>query len=341
MMSVARYLVFVLALFVALCAAAGAYAWSEMGRFTRSGYASCAYIDKKVALGGRTPSPKFVVVAGSNAALGIHVRTVSEALSVPGFNFALVATFSPGFQLFEARKILKPGDAVLIASEYLAYDYGSPTNALVDAVYSCGEDYWRSLDWPRRLFFVLAVRPQRVIDTLRFNKANAARADRAVVRDVTADGDEARTGTPGLIAGAQTGAHQPLVIRFGAQSNGVGEIENFLAWAKANGVTVFATWPNTLYFPQYKTYPAFGEIADFYRAHGVEMIGAPEDSMFGEKFLADTIYHLNADGIRLRTEKLIANLKADSAFLSWAAQAKVAQARAKRANSSTWGDHKN
>jgi hypothetical protein len=336
MLSVPRYLTIVLALFLVLGMIAGVYAWSEMGRFTRSGYASCAYIDKKVALGSRTPSPKFVVVAGSNAALGIHVRTVSDAFAVPGFNFALVATFSPGFQLFEAEKILKPGDAVLIASEYLAYEYASPTNALVDAVYSCGEDYWRSLDWPRRLFFVLAVRPQRIIDTLRFNAANAARTRSAMVREITADGDEARIGTPGLIAGSQVGTHQPLVVRFRPESNGVGEIENFLAWAKAHRVTVFATWPNTLYFPQYKTYPAFGAIADFYRGHGVDMVGAPEDSMFGENFLADTIYHLNNDGIRLRTQKLIGNLKADPGFMAW-----VSQARSKRANNSTWGDQRN
>jgi hypothetical protein len=313
-MSPARYLLTVLALFAALGMAAAAYAWSEAGRFTRSGYASCAYIQKKIELAKNVTSPKLVVVAGSNAADGINAGAIVKALPGHAFNFALVATFSPGFQLFQAKKVLKPGDAVLLASEYLAYEYQVPTNTMVDTVYSCGVDYWRSLDWPHRLFFVLALRPQRFFSTLAFDPAVSANVNETIAGTITADGDlDERANEPA----SNAGAHRPLLIRFLPQSNGVREIADFIHWAKENRITVFATWPNTLYFSEYDRNPVFEDIANFYRALGVEIVGKPQDAMVTKEFLADTIYHLTASGIAMRTSKLIENLKSDGAFTAW------------------------
>jgi hypothetical protein len=317
-MSWARYLLTVLALFATLGMGAATYAWSQAGRFTRSGYASCAYIQKKIELAKNVASPKLVVVAGSNAADGINASAIAKALPGRAFNLALVATFSPGFQLFQAKKVLKPGDAVLLASEYLAYEYQRPTNAMVDTVYSCGVDYWRSLDWPRRLFFVLALRPQRFFSTLAFDPTNSANVNEMLARTITADGDLDNSGNE---SPSNAGAHQPLLIRFLPQSNGVREITEFIRWAKENGVTVFATWPNTLYFSEYDRNPVFGEIAAFYRALGVEVVGKPQDAMVSKEFLADTIYHLTASGIAMRTSRLIENLKSDRGFTAWLTRA--------------------
>ena len=120
------------------------------------------------------------------------------------------------------------------------------------------------------------------------------------------------------------GAHQPLLIGFREHSNGVREITKFLRWAKANNVTVFATWPNTLYFKEYNAHPAFAEIVNFYRAAGVEIIGRPQDAMVSSAYLADTIYHLTAAGIAERTRKLVENLKSDRAFVEWLENARPA-----------------
>src|SRR5580765_4786846 len=127
-MSPTRYLLFVFGFFAALGVAAGALAFSQAGRPTARGYANCIYIQKKIELSSKIASPKLLVVGGSNAAAGIDASTLGEALRARAFNFSLFATFSPGFQLFEARKVLRPGDAALLAFEYLAYQYEAPSN---------------------------------------------------------------------------------------------------------------------------------------------------------------------------------------------------------------------
>jgi hypothetical protein len=313
-MTPVRYLATVFALFAGLGAAAGIHAWTEMGRETGNGFANCAYIARKANLASRVASPKLLVVGGSNAAAGIDASGLGKTLKVNAFNFSLFATFSPGFDLFEAKKMLHEGDAVLLAFEYLAYEYETPTNALVDTVYSCGEDFWRSLDWPRRLLYVFALRPQRFFSTLSFNGDVSKSALTMVDTAIAPDGD---LGNPFAAPTPESNDHQPLVIRFLARGRGTTDIADFVGWAKANGVGVFATWPNTLYFKEYETDPAFGEIAAFYRSLGVTVIGKPTDAMVGPEYLAETIYHLTAPGIALRTKRLEENLDANETFDDW------------------------
>lgn len=313
-MTPARYLATVLALFGALSVAAGIHAWTQMGRETLVGFANCAYIERKIDLATRVASPKFLIVGGSNAAAGIDATAIAKKSRVNAFNFSLFATFSPGFNLFQARKVLREGDAALLAFEYLAYEYERPTNALVDTVYTCGTDYWRSLDWPRRLLFVFAVRPQRYFSTLAFNGETSQRALHMAESAIAPDGN---LSNPFPAPTPESGNHQPLVIRFRPGSGGAAQIADFVRWAKAKGVQVFATWPNTLYFKEYERNPAFTEIAEFWRSLDVEVIGTPRDAMAGSEYLAETIYHLTAPGIALRSKKLAETLENSAGFAAW------------------------
>jgi hypothetical protein len=317
-MNPTRYAVIVFGTVAALSLLAGAYAASEFGRYTRVGYASCAFIGKKLDLAGRITEPKLVVVGGSNAEAGVEVGKIAGRFGVKGFNFALVATFSPGFQLFEAEKIVRPGDAVLLTFEYLAYDYQTPTGGLIDAVYSCSTDYWRSLDWGEKLFFVFALRPQRFVDTLRFDRATIARVQATLAGQLATNGDLLEPPTPA----PDIGSHQPLAIHLREGSSGAQAIARFVAWAKANNVTVLATWPNTLDFSEYRSDPAFVAIKEFYRSLGVPVIGEPQDAMFAPGLLADTVYHLTKGGMDIRTEKLAERLATEPAFAAWAAKAR-------------------
>ena len=53
----------------------------------------------------------------------------------------------------------------------------------------------------------------------------------------------------------------------------------------------------------------FLTIKDFWQNLDVPMIGMPEDSMLTAEFFHDTYYHLNSKGVKIRTKKLIDNLK--------------------------------
>ena len=301
--------------------AAGLDAWAQFGSRTRNSWLTCSYIAAKVARGSALGSPKLVVISGSNATMGIDMATLGRSLSIRAFNFGLSASDGPGLQSFEAAKILKPGDAVLMPLEYLAYDYGRPQDSLVDTVYACGLDYWQSLALDEKLFYVMAAKPWRLFDAMMFERNRAVVARTAAEAAVEAGplGQDLSEAMPAP-ARVPPGVQQPIAIRFDPASPGVHAIANFVHAAQQRHVAVFATWPNTLMFPEYRDSPEFAKILDFYRVLGVQMIGRPEDAMFPQAMMGDTLYHLNRAGIALRTERLVRNLGQDPAFNAWRAR---------------------
>src|SRR5438105_1301476 len=113
-MTTARYLAIAVAVFSGLILLAFVNAWVQKETPTRNGYYTCAYVDAKVARGNTIPSPKLVVISGSNALQGINVETLSKALAIRGYDMALSASYGPGYQIFEGKKVLRAGDAALL-----------------------------------------------------------------------------------------------------------------------------------------------------------------------------------------------------------------------------------
>lgn len=319
-MTAGRYLlVFVLTLLV-LALLTGANAWLQVGMPTRSGSYACAYIRTKIARGSKVSAPKLVIIAGSNALAGIDTQGLGEKLAIHAFNFGLSASFGPGLQTFEGEKILRPGDAALLPMEYSAYDYESPRNSLVDTVYTCGADYLSSLSWKEKLFYALAVRPQRIIDSLFFEHSHAATETTSALaaHDVGPYGQRPGGNFPiRQISIEANMATQPLEVHMRYRSSGAAAIARFVAWAHANRIAVFATWPNTISLPHETNNHAFAQIRDFYRKLGVEIVGNPQDAMLPAALMGDRFYHPNRKGMAVRTDRLIQSLRDDSAFRTW------------------------
>jgi hypothetical protein len=317
-----RWLTIFAAAFALLCAAAGANAVAQFGTSTRNSWYTCSYIGAKIARGSALGSPKLVVISGSNATDGIDMESLAQALSIHAFNFGLSASFGPGFQSFEAAKILKPGDAVLMPLEYLAYDYGRPQDSLVDSVYACGRDYWRTLALDEKLFYVMAAKPWRLIDAMLFERRKDLMAQIAAeASDDVGDFGQHLTEVMPAAARKLSGVQQPLAIRFDPASPGVRAIANFVRDAQRRHVAVFATWPNTLLFTAYRGNPELAKIRAFYDSLDVPVIGRPEEAMFPPPLMGDTIYHLNRAGIAMRTTRLAHSLAQNPAFCAWLATA--------------------
>ena len=319
-MTAARYLLVFCLGFCLLIALAAADAWAQFGTPTRNGYYVCAYIGAKIAHGSTIPSPKLVIVAGSNALAGIDAERLGDKLSVRVFNFGLSASMGPGFQTFEGAKILRPGDAVLMPFEYLAYDYNTPRDALVDTVYSCGTDYWHSLSWTERIFFVLAVRPERIVDSYLFRShPQAMQATAALAAaDVGPYGQRPGGNFPPHEVAVEAGmTNQPLEVHLDPASAGTAAIARFVSWAHAHRIVVFATWPNTIEFPGDRS--GFSKIAAFYRNLGVDVIGTPQQAMLPSALMGGRFYHPNRKGMAVRTARLIEALQVDPAFRRWRA----------------------
>lgn len=320
-LSTAQWLVIFTTSFALLCAAAGLDAAAQFGSRTRNSWLTCSYVATKIARGSALGSPKLVVISGSNATLGINMESLAQTLSIHAFNFGLYASDGPGFQSFEAAKILKPGDAVLMPLEYMAYDYSRPQDSLVDAVYACGRDYWQSLAWDEKLFYVMAAKPWRLVDAIVFERTKGSVARTAAAASIEAGRFGQNLGEAMPAADhAPPGIQQPIAIRFDPGSPGVHAIAKFIREAQQRQIAVFATWPNTLLFPEYRDNPELAKIRAFYDRLDVPVIGTPEDAMFPSDLMGDTLYHLNRAGIDIRTERLAHSLGQNPAFSAWLAK---------------------
>jgi hypothetical protein len=79
-----------------------------------------ATIDKENLL-HRTPSPKIIVIGGSNTIFNIDSKLISDSTGLPVVNMGLHAGLGLKFMLNEIRPYLKPGDVVIIMPEYAQF----------------------------------------------------------------------------------------------------------------------------------------------------------------------------------------------------------------------------
>ncbi|MFO1247302.1 MAG: hypothetical protein U1E93_03560 [Alphaproteobacteria bacterium] len=317
-MSPARYLSLLVLTVLTLAGFWSAFAWTQRGRFTPSSFAQCHYIERKVQLGTKVPSPKIVVVAGSGATMGISAAKLSQAFDVSAYNMGLLGYYSPGLQLFEARKILHPGDAVILAHEFLAYYYDTPSDNMIDAVYACAGDYLDTLPMVQRVAYAFYVTPWRYIQVRNFDPAKLNLAADNVSRITNLGDADVERLPPRSESDLQTIHNfEPLPISLRPDSAGAVGISDFLLWAAANDIAVFPTWPNTIDFPAYHNNPGLAAIERFYSTHGVPMVGRLSDSVFPSSMFYDSDYHLGRQGIDMRTATLIQNLRRTSRFKAW------------------------
>ena len=272
----------------------------------------CSGVDSKLVTAKATASPKWLFVGGSAVHNGIDTGGVSKALGVNAVNFGSFASLGSATLLWEARKVLKPGDTAVLALEYALYSSQRPSEPEIDFVMGCGRDFIRQRPLSEVAMFALGADPLRVIQARRQPLAGEVKKQ---LDRITPNGD------PALIAAnfSPVNAAQrermtlygPLPIRFDPTSRDALAIRDFAEWARMHNIRVVATWPNTLYFREYARDPGFAKIASFYHLLGIPVIGSPQDAMVPAGQLHDTQYHLNQNGIRARTARLIPLLRAE------------------------------
>lgn len=266
--------------------------------------ALCAIIEDRVRLATASPSPKLLIIGGSSVTGGINAEMLSGSLGIRAQNFGLHAGFGPGIDLFEARKVLRPGDTAMLVFEYSAYTADKSTDVATDTMLLCGHDYLAGKGLYERIKTLAGFPLQALRERLAFLAAPRP----PLVQPYTAWGDLPLDTEVFHSDPVRARLYRPLQVRIARDAAGPREIARFVDWAREHEVAVTATWPNTLAFAQYNTMPGFADIRRFYEDMGVPVLGEPQLAMVGADHLSDTNYHLNAEGIRLRTNRLVAAL---------------------------------
>lgn len=306
-------------------------AWN-FGRLTETARGLCSFIDGKVEAASQIGGPKLLFIGGSNLHEGLSAQRISETIGVPSFNFGLQAGLGLRLILFEAMKVLHPGDTAVLVLEYSHYIDDRWNDVSSDVLFGCGADYFRRMSVLAKFEALLSLTPFRVFDLVAPKEKAGRDNGRARPDNNGAEpaarlryGDRAVSGSDDIDEATlrRLELYQPIPILVRPDAEGPRALASFIDWARDHGVRVVATWPNTIYFPTYEVAPGFADILSFYRGLGVPVIGRPQDAMYPTNLFHDTSYHLNATGISRRTSDVISMIDANR----WLLPAKMAKRR--------------
>lgn len=275
----------------------------------------CHYmITKKLELASRIQGPKLLLVGGSGTLFGLNARTIQEQTGFPTINLGTHAGLGSRYLLHIAEESAKPGDTVLLIMEY---DLADTTYFTDDYIISVDNDYLWKLPLLEKINLAIRVPYKRLDITKRKpptpRPANPENITPYTMGVETIDdyGDEIYNlktqYTPPHPEAMKSG--RPVLSIDGHKF--VAYID-FCQWAKANHVTVLATYPNLIYQPEYDQPTAQAElkvVKDFYASQGVPVLGTPREAMFPEDQFYDTVYHLLHSAAIERTNRLIPHLK--------------------------------
>ncbi len=270
----------------------------------------------------RTPSPRIILVGGSNLAFGVDSKAIEDSLHVPVANMGLYAKLGLRYMLAQVTPYVRPGDVIIIVPEYDQFygDFANGDNTLNAALLYTPPD--RVGDF---------IKSYSVIDVLIRPRVENARE--SLLRTAAAAiGREEQFFPPDT---------NPVYNRH--SFNRYGDAVSHLTMKSMNPDSIFVkplppmkalnrktiddlnalsavvTQRNAhayFLFPSYidRSYTinvaAIDSLATKLKADmKIPVVGSPRDFVYPARMFFDTRYHLNAEGRALRTLDLIRTLQ--------------------------------
>lgn len=263
--------------------------------------------------------PKLVVISGSSAFYGIRCQTLQEEMGLGCLNGGTQIGLGIEYLLYRGRTWLKPGDIVLLPLEYRHYkSRGVISDVLADYVIAFDPEYLKLLSWKARLKLVMGTSASRLVEGIinRLTQTDfreSYKYEKLFFEGKNGDNDEIYEAKVTQKFTQIVEELQPLdLANLNIPTSGMKSITAFAQWCKERNILVLSTWPNTIWFDDYnspETNNFFKTIIQFYQHLGVQILGKPQDFMYDKPLFYDNIYHLNNEGIEMRTQQIITLLK--------------------------------
>lgn len=264
----------------------------------------------------QAPSPKLLVVGGSNTAFGIDSEALGEALDLPVVNLGLHAGLGLEYMLREAEGFVEGGDLVVVSPEYEQF-FGRQLwgrQQLLELAWLHPASL-RYMTAPRQLLGIVRGFPTVFQNRLRSLWLDVRSPNREVSHDIynrdafNAHGD--------VVAHLDAERDRPVeempLLRdttAAFNQDAVRALAEFHTSVRERGARAFIVLP-TIPEPLYRLREA--EVTRVYEAlrEGARapVLGAPSLQTGGAEDFFDTAYHLSRRGRAAQTERLIVLLR--------------------------------
>ncbi|WP_240421731.1 hypothetical protein [Paenibacillus periandrae] len=256
---------------------------------------------------------KIVINSGSNALFGIRSKEITEQLGVPAYNMSMHAGLGLDFILEESKGFLKSGDTIILPLEHelLMNDFFGNTTKLAFDYYRLYEpekvgriipiDRWRYTfqNNPMESIINAATSLLKKSSEIGYKSSN-----------LNDHGDQINN-----IEYKETliKHRQPITIPAQLKETiGLKKLDDFNKWCEANGIALYYTYPNMIFFEEYlnQNYQNYFLFLDQYFAeHHIKVLMKQKDSLYNKELFYDTDYHMNEKGVSLRTADIIKELR--------------------------------
>jgi hypothetical protein len=271
--------------------------------------------EKKEALAGNITTNKIVFCGGSATLFGVRTKDIQNELRVPVLNLASHAGLDTDYILDRVKRSLRAGDIVILPLEYELYSYdGRPNIVKLEYIFTYDRGYLWTLPISEVLRNILSINSEALIKSLHEKSLPIIKEPEInngytyVSASLDENGDE--TSNIGNKPFDAAPLHMPLGEK--KERRGLRIVKEFNEWCKRNGISLLVTFPNTVGHGEYKKeyYRGyFARLKNYFTENDIQAIGKAEDFFFDKSLFYDTYYHLNQDGVTLRTKDLIYKMK--------------------------------
>jgi len=259
---------------------------------------------------------KIVIVAGSNALLGINSKMIEDRFNIPVVNDAVNGGFGMPYILYQSKKVLKKGDIAILPLEYQMYQLGDePGIPYIDYIISRDPEYFSTLNTIEKLKVIMGISFKRTFQGI-ISPFHQLKKTFGIygIQNVNARGDQIN-----IESSKMTSKQRKELDTFRASkidssdlSDGfIHYMDDYISWARSHGIKLIFMPPCHMAFNYYKTekYVKFlGNIKKYYQDANVLYLGKPEDYMYEKKYHYNSVYHLNDIGVTKRTNQIIMDI---------------------------------
>lgn len=278
-----------------------------------------------------TPSPKIILVGGSNLAFGIDSKEMEDSLGLRVVNMGLYAKLGLKYMLAQVRPYIRQGDVVVVVPEYDQFygDYANGDNTLNTALLYAPAD--RIPDFIRSYSIVDVVLRPRVENARRsFLKAAAAaigRESQFFPPDTNPVYNRHSFNQYGDVVShlGKKPPHdpdsifvKPLPPLKDFNRHTLEDLNSIGDKAKEESAHAYFMWPSYIDRSYVINVAAIDSLQKKLVA-GMRMplIGTARDFVYPGRLFFDTRYHLNGDGRQIRTQKMIGILRSTGIRDGW------------------------
>lgn len=255
----------------------------------------------KIARLDSLPSPRIIIVGGSNAAFGFNSERIEKELGINVVNTSIHASVGLKFSLRTAYDYARSGDIIVIIPEFTQFksyeNYRGVPDILASAVMYSGSKAWSRLD-AAQVLMVVGGLPKHYLGVIKarqksewdYNGNNFNRwGDETAHWSATAPGNKE--------------AINPKTAEISHRV--ITDVALKITDLEQRGADIIILWPTTIQSNHESYKPMIKSLEEHFLEKNVRFANHPQTFVHPDSMAFDTPYHMTYPAVELNTDSLI------------------------------------